>query len=55
MVTKAWRMLRLAGHDVLFCLLCDTFTFDPQDIAETYCEHCDRLSLSRFLSGMMRL
>jgi hypothetical protein len=40
MNTKAWRLLRLAGHQALLCLLCDKYSFNPNDIQERYCGYC---------------
>lgn len=40
MMTKAWRLLRIADHEALFCLLCDTYSFHPKDIADVHCGQC---------------
>lgn len=40
MVTKPWRILRIAGQEVLLCLLCDRYSANPNDIKALYCGCC---------------
>lgn len=40
MITKAWRIIRFAGHDMILCLVCDRFSFNVNDVREVYCGYC---------------
>ena len=40
MVTLPWRIIRIQGQKALFCLLCDKYSFNPNDIALRYCGYC---------------
>ena len=40
MITHAWRIIRIQGEQVLLCLLCDRYSWNPHDRANHYCGFC---------------
>ena len=42
MITPAFRLINLRGTLTLFCLLCNQFSTDPEDVLQRYCLFCGR-------------
>lgn len=40
MITHAWRIIHIQGEQVLLCLLCDRYSWNPHDRANLYCGFC---------------
>ena len=40
MITHAWRIIHIQGEQVLLCLLCDRYSWNPTDRATLYCGYC---------------
>lgn len=40
MITRPYRILTIKGTRVILCLVCDTYSAHPTDIAEHYCGRC---------------
>jgi len=39
-ITHAWRNIHIQGEQVLLCLLCDRYSWNPHDRANRYCGWC---------------
>ena len=42
MITPAFRIIQLRGQLTLFCLLCNQFSADPEDVTQRYCLYCGK-------------
>lgn len=40
MITHAWRIIHIQGEQVLLCLLCDRYSWNPNDRLERFCGFC---------------
>jgi hypothetical protein len=40
LITHAWRIIHIQGEQVLLCLLCDRYSWNPHDRANRYCGFC---------------
>jgi len=42
LITPAFRIIHLRGQLTLFCLLCNQFSTDPEDVMQRYCLFCGK-------------